>query len=323
MTRASTDLTLPRGDDDFQREWNNALDPITTVAPGTVVRFECPDAREGQFSLDTDLADVKAMDHDSGMPLVGPVAIDGLEAGDVLAVEILDVDHGDVGWTLFYPGERGFGLLPEEFPDWGLHVWDLSAGVGEFVDGIEIPLAPFPGTIGLTPGEPGSHSTTPPRAVGGNVDTKYLTAGSTLYLPVEVDGGLFAVGDGHAAQGDGEVCGGAIETAVDVTCRFERRRDLSLDQPQFRSGERPDYPAGPGRPSPVPTYATTGVADDLMTASKRAVSGMVDHLHAERDLSREKAYILCSVAGDLKINEIVDEPNYVVSLHLREDIFPE
>lgn len=316
MTHASADLTLPASDEYLQREWNNGLDPAATVDPGSVVRFECPDAREGQFSLETTLPEVKTMDHDRGMPLVGPLEIDGVEAGDVLEIEILDVDHGDVGWTLFYPGERGFGLLPEEFPDWGLHVWDLRDDVGEFVDGIEIPLAPFPGTIGLAPGEPGSHSTTPPRAVGGNMDTKYLTAGSTLYLPVEVDGGLFAVGDGHATQGDGEVCGGAIETAIDVTCRFTRRTDLSIDQPQFRPGERPDRPDGP-----VPTYATTGVADELMEASKRAVIGMVDHLNEHRGLTREKAYILSSVAGDLKINEIVDEPNYVVSLHLREDVF--
>lgn len=318
MTNTSADLVLPASDDDFQREWNNELDPVATVDSGSVVRFECPDAREGQFSLDTTLADVKEMDHDRGMPLVGPLAINGVEAGDVLQIDLLEVDHGDVGWTLFYPGERGFGLLPDEFPDWGLHVWDLSDGVGEFVDGIEVPLAPFPGTIGLAPGDPGSHSTTPPRAVGGNMDTKYLTAGSTLYLPVEADGGLFGVGDGHATQGDGEVCGGAIETAVDVTCRFERRSDLSIDQPQFRPGERPDAVDDPG-----PTYATTGVADDLMEAAKRAVSGMVERLHDRRGLTREKAYILCSVAGDLKINEIVDEPNYVVSLHLRETVFPD
>lgn len=317
MASISTDRTLPTSDEDLQREWNQDLDPVAQIDPGSVVRFHCPDAREGQFTLDTTLADVKAMDHDRGMPLVGPLEIEGVEAGDVLQIEILDVNHGDVGWTLFYPGDRGFGLLPEAFPDWGLHVWDLSNGVGEFVDGIEVPLAPFPGTIGLAPGEPGSHSTTPPRAVGGNLDTKYLTTGSTLYLPVEVDGGLFGIGDGHAAQGDGEVCGGAIEAPIDVTCRFEHRPDLSIDQPQFRPGERPDRPD-----EPVPTYATTGVADDLMDASKRAVSGMVDHLHEHQGLSREKAYILSSVAVDLKINEIVDEPNYVVSAHLREDIFP-
>ncbi len=318
MSNESVDLTLPASDADFQREWNNELVPIATVDSGSVVRFECPDAREGQFDLDTTLAEVKQMDHDRGMPLVGPLAIDGLESGDVLEIEILDVEYGDVGWTLFYPGKRGFGLLPEKFPDWGLHVWNLSTGVGEFVDGIEIPLAPFPGTIGLAPGEQGSLSTTPPRAVGGNIDTKYLTAGATLYLPVAVDSGLFAVGDGHGTQGDGEVCGGAIETAIDITCRFERRADLSIEQPQFRPGTRPEQSKGP-----VSTYATTGIADDLMLAATRAVSGMVEYLDEHHGLTREKSYILCSVAGDLKINEIVDEPNYVVSFHIDEAVLPE
>ena len=321
MARPSTELTLPASDDDLQREWNRALDPVATVEPGAVVRFDTPDARDGQFSLRTTVADLERMDHDRGMPLVGPLEIEGVEAGDVLEVQILDVRHGDVGWTMVYPGDRGVGLLPEEFPDWGLHVWDLSDGVGEFVDGIRVPLAPFPGTIGVTPAEPGAHSTTPPRRVGGNLDTKYLTAGSTLYLPVEVDGALFAVGDGHAAQGDGEVCGGAIETSLEITCRFERRTDLSVDQPHLRPGRRPDRTDG--TTGPVPTYATTGVAGDLMDAAKRAVSELITHLHDRRGLSREKAYILCSVAADLSINELVDEPHYVVSARLPEAVFPD
>lgn len=318
MAKTTADHRLPASDDDLHREWDETIPPALTIDSGDVVRFDCPDAREGQFELDTTLEDVKAMDHDAGMPLVGPVAIAGLEAGDVLQIDILEVDHGDVGWTLFYPGERGFGLLPEEFPDWGLHVWDLRDGVGNFVDDIELPLAPFPGTIGLAPTGEGPHSTTPPRRVGGNMDTKYLTSGATLYLPVEVAGGLFSVGDGHAAQGDGEVCGGAIETSIDITCRFERRTDLDIERPEFRPGARPDRPE-----RSTTTYATTGVADDLMTASKQAISGMVDHLHTHRNLSREEGYILCSVAADLKINELVDKPNWVVSAHLREDVFPE
>jgi acetamidase/formamidase len=317
-TERPADATVPASDDNVHYEWNNDIDPIATVESGDVVEFECRDAREDQFDLETTIADVKAMDHGEGIPLTGPVAVEGADPGDVLQIEVLDVDHGDVGWTLFYPGEREAGLLPEEFPDWGLHVWDLSDGVGAFVDDIELPLAPFPGTVGLAPGEDGAHSTTPPRTVGGNMDVKYLTSGAILYLPVEVAGALFSLGDGHAAQGDGEVCGGAIETALDVTCRFEVRSDLSVEAPQFRPGDRPDLPE-----APVPTYATSGVSDDLMDAAKRAVSAMVDHLHAHRDLSREYAYILCSVAADLKINEVVDAPNWVVSAHLREDIFPE
>lgn len=314
----SIDVAIAASDENVHYEWNNAIDPVATVADGDVVEFECRDAREGQFDLETTIEDVKTMAHGNGIPLTGPVAIEGAEPGDVLQVDILNVEHGDVGWTLFYPGERGFGLLPEEFPEWGLHVWDLEGGTGTFVDDIEIPLAPFPGTIGVAPAVDGSHSTTPPRAVGGNMDVKYLTAGATLFLPVETAGGLFSVGDGHGTQGDGEVCGGAIETNIDVTCRFQVRSDVDFDAPQFRPGDRPDLPDGP-----VPTYATSGVGPDLMDAAKQAVSAMVDHLHTHQDLSREHAYILCSVAADLKINEVVDAPNWVVSAHIREDIFLE
>jgi acetamidase/formamidase len=317
-TERSADATVSASDENVHYEWNNEIDSAVTVADGDVVEFECRDAREGQFDLDTSVEDVKAMDHGNGIPLTGPVTVEGAEPGDVLRVDVLDVDHDDIGWTVFYPGEREVGLLPDEFPDWGLHVWDLTDGVGTFVDGIEIPLAPFPGTIGLAPAADGSHSTTPPRRVGGNMDVKYLTPGATLFLPIETAGGLFSVGDGHAAQGDGEVCGGAIETAIDVTCQFRVRSDMDIDAPQFRPGNRPDLPDGP-----VPRYATSGVSDDLMDASKQAVSAMVEHLHAHRDLSREHAYILCSVAADLKINEVVDAPNWVVSAHLREDIFPD
>ena len=316
MDRADVETTLPRSDRDVHRRWNNDLEPAVTVASGATVKFRCPDAREGQFTLDTTIEDVKTMDHDRGMPLVGPVAVEGAVPGDVLQVDILEVDHGDVGWTLLYPGERGFGLLPDEFPDWGLHVWDLSAGVGEFVQGIELPLAPFPGTIGLAPRADGDHGTTPPRSVGGNLDTKYLTAGATLYVPVETPSGLFSIGDGHARQGDGEVCGGAIETDIDVTCRFTLQQNRSIPDPQFRPGRRPERPV-----DPEATFATTGIADDLMAATKRSVSAMVEHLHERRGLSQEEAYILCSVAGDLTINEVVNEPNYVVSLHVREDVF--
>jgi acetamidase/formamidase len=149
------------------------------------------------------------------------------------------------------------------------------------------------------------------------LDVKHLTEGATVYLPVEVAGGLFSIGDGHAAQGDGEVCISAIETELSATVRFDLRTDMEIDQPQFRTS----HPFTPtGRDEPM--YATTGIADDLMEATKRAVVAMIEHLHAERGLSRHEAYILCSVAVDLKVNEVVDAPNWVVSAYLPESIFP-
>jgi acetamidase/formamidase len=316
---ASPDYRLSATESNVHYDWNNGLDPVLAVDPGETVHFECRDSWDQLVDAETTAADLPKLTADKGgMPLTGPVAVAGAEPGDVLEVEILDVDHDDWGWTVFRPGHQEVGLLPDEFPDWGLHYWDLDpeAGVGDYVAGIEIPLNPFPGTIGLAPGEDGNHSTTPPRNVGGNMDTKHLTAGTTLYLPVEVAGALFSIGDGHATQGDGEVCGGAIETPIEATVRFDVRSNLSIEYPQYHM---PDGDAS----LPGPTYSTMGIGPDLMEAAKSAISELVAHLHAERGLSREKAYILTSVAADLKINEVVDRPNWAVSAHLPESIFPE
>lgn len=312
------DHRLSDADRNVHSVWDNGLEPVLTVEPGEVVRFECRDAVDRQVDVQTTAADVPDVSFDPVHPLTGPVAVEGLSAGDVLEVELLDLQHKGWGYTLFFPGEMDLGLLPEAFDDPGLHVWDLEGDVGQFVEGIEVPLDPFPGVIGVAPGEDGEHDTLPPRAVGGNVDVKHLTAGSTLYLPVEVDGGLFSVGDCHAAQGDGEVCVTGVEAPMFVTARFDVREGMEIDAPQFRT-------RGPFTPTGVdePMYATSGVEDDLMAATKGAIRAMVDHLHGERGLSRGEAYILCSAAVDLKINEVVDAPNWVVSAYLPESLFPE
>jgi len=148
------------------------------------------------------------------------------------------------------------------------------------------------------------------------MDVKQLTAGSTLFLPVCVDGALFSTGDGHAAQGDGEVCITAIETQMTATLRFTVRRDFRLEEPEFQTG-------GPiaARTNVGPHYATTGIAPDLMAATKKAVRAMIGYLVRAHGLRREEAYALCSVAVDLKISEVVDAPNWVVSAFLPLSIF--
>ncbi len=297
--------------------WDHTLEPVLSVDPGDVVRFECRDAANGYFDADSTEADV-ASGPNAIHPLTGPVEVRGAEPGDVLAVEFIAFEHTGFGVSYFYPGEVGKGLLPEAFDDAGLHIWDLDGDVGQFVDGIAVPLHPFPGIVGLAPGEPGEHSTVPPRRVGGNLDVKHLTAGSTLYLPVEVEGALCSIGDCHAAQGDGEVCVTGIEAPMAVTARFDVRPDMDVAQPEFQTAAPSTTPATHGT-----TYGTTGIADDLLTASKLAVRHMIDHLHTERGLDRADAYILCSAAVDLKINQVVNEPNWTVSAYLPESIFPE
>ncbi|HKL30298.1 MAG TPA: acetamidase/formamidase family protein [Natrialbaceae archaeon] len=314
----SVDHRLSDAERNIHRAWDNSLDPVLTIDSGDVVRFECRDATDRQLDVESTDEDVHDLSFDPVHPLTGPVAVEGAQPGDVLEVELLDLQHKGWGYNAFFPGDMELGLLPEDFEDPGLFVWDLEGDVGHFVDGIEIPLDPFPGVIGVAPAEDGEHDTLPPRRVGGNMDVKHLTAGSTLYLPVEVEDALFSTGDCHAAQGDGEVCVTGVEAPMFVTARFHLRSDMDIEQPQFET-------SGPFTPTghDEPMYGTTGIAPDLMEATKLAVRHMIDHLHEERGLTRGEAYILASAIVDLKINEVVDAPNWTVSAYLPESIFPD
>ncbi|WP_458206068.1 acetamidase/formamidase family protein [Haladaptatus sp. NG-SE-30] len=304
-------------DEHIHTTWSRNHEPVRTVESGDVVTFDCRDATNERLDANATVADVYSMADDStGHPLTGPVSMASAQPGDVLAVELLDFEHDGVGFSYFYPGDEGWGLLSEDFPDPGLHVWELEDDVGTFVDGIEVPLDPFPGNLGVAPATGGEHSTTPPRRVGGNLDVKHLTAGSTLYLPVEVDGALFSIGDCHAAQGDGEVCVTGIEASMTVTTRLRLLPDRTIEQPQFET-------AGPFSTDGDRMYATTGISDDLMDATKKAVRHMITHLHEQHELTRTEAYLLCSAIVDLKINEVVDKPNWVVSAYVPQSIFPE
>jgi len=318
MADYSVDHHLSDDESNIHRSFDNSIDPVLTVERGDVVRFECRDAVDGQLDLESTAADVTEVSFDPVHPLTGPVAVEGAEPGDVLQVDLLDLQHKGWGYNVFMPGEMGLGLLPEEFPDPGIHVWDLEGDVGHFVNGIEVPLDPFPGVIGVAPEEDGAHDTLPPYDTGGNMDVKHLTEGSTLYLPVKNEGALFSTGDCHAAQGDGEVCVTGIESEMFVTAQFDVRTDMEIEQPQFET-DGPFTPTG----ADERMYGTTGIDSDLMEATKKAVRHMIDHLHEERGLTRGEAYILCSAIVDLKINEVVDAPNWTVSAYLPESIFPE
>jgi len=311
------DYRLSDREENIHRVWDNSLEPTLTVEEGDVVRFECRDAVDRQVDVQSDVEDFEQVSFDPVHPLTGPVAVEGAEPGDVLEVELLDFQHKGWGYTGYFPGEMELGLLPEDFPEAGVHFWDLDGDVGRFVDGIEVPLDPFPGVIGVAPGEDGEHDTLPPRATGGNMDVKHMTEGATVYLPVETEGGLFSVGDCHAAQGDGEVCVTGIEAPMFVTARFSVRSDLDVEQPRLET-------TGPFTPTgrDEPMYATTGISDDLMDATEKAVRHMIDHLSADRGLTRGEAYILCSAAVDLKVSEVVDAPNWTVTAYVPESIFP-
>ncbi len=179
-----------------------------------------------------------------------------------------------------------------------------------------MPLKPFAGTIGNAPAEAGHHSVVPPRRVGGNLDIRDLAAGTTLYLPVEVPGALFSIGDTHAAQGDGEVCGTAIESPMDVVLTLDVVKDARLKTPRFTT-------SGPvTRHLDAKGYeVTTGIGPDLMEGARSAVAQMVDLIAGRYRMSAVEAYMLASVCGDLRISEIVDMPNWVVSFYFPRCVF--
>jgi len=301
-------------DDRVNYAWDRSVPPILEVKPGEVIEVVTRDASDRQLGPDSAPEDIKNVNFDHVNAITGPLAITGARPGDVLQVEILDLKPGRWGWTGVFPG---FGLLTDDFPEYHCKIWDLSSGDrAEFASGISVPFAPFCGVIGVAWDAPGSFSVIPPGPHGGNMDVKHLTAGTTLYLPVALPDAIFSIGDGHAAQGDGEVCGTAIECPMQVTLRFDIRRDLSISSPQFMTSGPLDR-----RTNTSGYYATTGVAPDLMEAAKSATRGMIDYVCRTRGLSPVDAYMLCSIAADLRINEIVDAPNWVVSACLPLSIF--
>jgi acetamidase/formamidase len=200
-----------------------------------------------------------------------------------------------------------------------LHIWTYDADTmvpAMFGKEGQVPLKPFAGTIGTAPAAPGVHSIVPPRRVGGNMDIRDLSAGTTLYLPVEVAGALFSVGDTHAAQGDGEVCGTAIESPMDVVLTIDLVKNAGLRFPRFTTqGPVTNHLDAKGY------EVTTGIGPDLMSAARDAVSGMVDFLCATRQMAAVDAYMLVSTCGDLRISEIVDQPNWVVSFYFPRCVF--
>ncbi len=299
----------------FNYVWDNSIEPVLELDSGEVVEFTVLDASDEQIQANSTSEDVAKLDFGHVNPVSGPVYVRGAQPGDVLAVEILEFRPRDWGWTALIPG---FGLLADEFPEPWLRISrvDAERSTVIFAEGIRLPYEPFPGTIGVAPAEPGSHSIVPPSRWGGNMDTKHLRVGTTLYLPVGVEGALFSVGDTHSAQGDGEVCGTAIETAMDVSLRLSVRRDFRIEAPQYRMP-----PGSLPRAEGTGYHVSTGVAPDLMEATKQAVRATMEHLGDRHNLSREEAYALCSVAVDLRLHEVVDAPNWVVGAFLPDDIF--
>jgi acetamidase/formamidase len=294
--------------------WDNSYPARLRIQPGDTVVFETLEASAGQFGPDSVSEAVRTLNFDLIHPLTGPVFIEGAEPGDALVVDIISLKHKGWGWNAVIPG---FGLLAEDFPEPYLHHYKLGETTCEFRSDIQIPYEPFCGVMGVGPRESGRFNTIPPRENAGNIDIRHLTPGSRAFFPVLVPGALFSCGDCHSAQGDGEVNGSGIETKMSVTLTFNLQKGANI--PELR------FVTPPGKKLTVADeggyYVATAHGPDLFKDTQQAIRYIIDYLSSEHNMTRVQAYCLCGAAVDLKISEVVDAPNWIVSAYLPLSIF--
>ena len=290
--------------------WSPNLKPIAHVRDGDEVRVIIPDSSTMQIKPGMTAEDLAKLDSSRFDAAVGPIYVEGAEPGDALAVDILDVQVGDWGWSAIL---SFIGLLKGRFKDLLVH-WRISNGyaetVGDFLSGVRVPVRPFLGVIGVAPRD-GEFGMIPPQYFGGNMDNRLHGVGARVYLPVNVKGALLSLADPHASQGDGEVTGTAIETSATVRIRVSVVKGLGIRRP---------FTVAPIRDEPTEVIATMGISSDLYQAARDALEDMLAILNRLYGLTPEEGYVLSSVIGNLRISEIVDEPNYVVTLTIPKNV---
>ena len=290
--------------DQTHNKFSSTIKPILKVKSGAIIEAFTEDAFDEQFNINSTVEDLKNFNLDLVHPLTGPVYVEDTQPGDVLKVTLHEVEVGDWGWNAIL---SGFGFVADSIEGSYFRTYKLGKDVTHvnFNEDIKIKLNPFPGVMGVAPATTELLSTIPPRANGGNMDDPNLTEGTSVYFPVFVEGGLFSLGDGHAVQGHGEVCGTAIEVPLRVVYEIELIKNKSIKEPQY---ETEDY------------YATTGFGTTIDEAAKKATLYMIEYLKYEHNLTELEAYALCSLAGDLKIAETVDLPHMLVAMHIDKKI---
>ncbi len=302
------------GLESFHYQWSAAHKPVIRIASGDSISFDVNEVMSWQITQKSKAKDLARLDNAKLYPLSGPVYVSDASPGDDLRIIVEEIETANWGWSAIIPG---LGLLPE-FKKPYLWIWDLSgarkSGYVKFKNGIKVPYRPFCGVMGVAPKEPGEFPVMPPKLHGGNLDIRHLIEGSALDLPVWRRGALFSVGDMHAVQGDGEVCVTAIECPGKVKLKFELVKGAGIKSPRFTTPRT--------RGDNASEFSTVGIAPDLMEASKMAVRNMIEYLSNQYSLTREEAYVLCSVAADLRIHEVVDAPNWVVGLAISKSLLP-
>jgi acetamidase/formamidase len=293
--------------------WDRSLQPRLHVAPGDEAQIECVDASGGQIAPGMALAAYLTIDRTRIHALTGPISIEGAEPGDALQIDVLATRHSGWGWSSIV---EGLGFLKERFHEPYLFHWSLEGEATRSLAPAVVPVRPFLGVMGVARADDGSFRTRPPGPFGGNLDVRELCAGSTLYLPVYNSGALFSCGDGHAAQGDGEVCINGIECPLDVTLRFKLHKRRPLAGPIVEASER----AAPDSTSDAWIVIESGV--DIAATARAATSRMIDLLVTHWGFSAVHAYLLCSVALKLRLSQVVNEPMFTVSGAISKQVLP-
>ncbi len=295
--------------------WNRTLKPRLRVASGDTVHMECVDSSGAQVHPSMTLDGYLKIDRDRIHALTGPIFVEGAESGDVLQVDVVEVAHKGWGWTSVV---SGLGFLKQRFAEPFFFVWTLEGEVSTSITPSVVPLRPFCGVMGVAPAEDGEFRTRPPGVFGGNMDVRELCTGATLYLPVLNRGALFSAGDAHAAQGDGEVSINGIECPADVTLRFQVHKQRSLPGPMIETprGRKLESDSEAGE------WIVVESSSDAVGAARAATSRMIDLLIHRWGLSPVHAYLLCSVAMNLRFSQVVNEPIFTVSAAISKQILP-
>lgn len=293
--------------------WDRALQPRLRIDPGDVVQIECIDASGGQVKPGMTTAEYLQIDRTRIHALTGPIWIEGAEPGDVLQIDVLTTMHSGWGWTSIV---EGLGFLKDRFREPYLFHWQLEGESTSSLAPAVVPVRPFLGVMGVARPDDGAFRTRPPGTFGGNLDVRELCAGSTLYLPVYNRGALFSCGDGHAAQGDGEVCINGIECPLDVMLRFNLHKRQPLAGPIVEASDSiaPD--------SIADAWVVVETGTDLAAAARAATNRMIDLLVSRWSFSEVHAYLLCSVALKLRLSQVVNEPVHTVSAAISKQILP-
>ena len=291
--------------------WNRALEPRLVIESGDTVHLECVDSTGGQVTRSSKLADFLSIDRGRIHALTGPIFISSAVPGDTLEIQIRSIDHLGWGWSSITPG---LGFLKDRFNAPYFFVWELEQNFTRSIAPAVVPLRPFCGVMGVAPAESGQFRTRPPGPFGGNMDVNELSAGAKLFLPVLNPGALFSAGDAHAAQGDGEVCINGIECPVNLALTFHLHKHRAITAPLIESSPHP--------PPQGPAWIVVESAPDPLAAARTATSRLIDLLMSSCGLSAENAYLLCSVAMNLRLSQVVNEPMITVSAALPKYILP-